>query len=374
MDQPLPSSTPATESARYVPSQSLPAVVHDWISVDFRPMATEGFDRSFGESEKAVVLALLVRDADKAIPLEEGHGRPLMQLTLFSVRFRFWDLRDVGRLLVDSVGDDSDGPPPTPPRKRPLRDAVVSGGVSGAIRWVLGELFGKLMWTQEFVFPESADFWPMRLNGHLVQSRNRVIRGAELLALAAELDRLYCTTNYGKRTARARLTRLSCQTLGVGSTRTSAATDRVSEVSADAVDTCSQLANCDLAGCFAPTHSSELEASWRTEMSAPGDEQRSTHLGSPKRSTRNVDGEVLTSFQVPISRTVDVRAIRKKLGMTQESFSQVFGLSLASLRNWEQGTRIPERPIALYLRLIEKYPEEVRREVDAMRVASSSDA
>lgn len=371
MDQPSPSGTPSTESAhRGFPSQSLPAVINDWISVDFRPRAADDFDRSFGESERAVVLALLVRDADKAIPLEEGNGRPLMQLTLFSVRFRFWDLRDVGRLLVDSVGEDSDVPPPTPPRKRPLRDAVVSGGVSGAIRWVLGELFGKLMWTQEIVFPESADFGPMHLEGHFGQSRDRAICRAALSPLAAELDRLHCTTNSGKRTARARLNRLSCQTLGESLTRTSAANQRVMEVSAGTVDTCSQLANYELAGVLAPTHSSELEASWRTGMSAPGDEQ----LGPPKRSTRVVDGEVLTSFQVPISRTVDVRAIRKKLGMTQESFSQVFGLSLASLRNWEQGTRIPERPIALYLRLIEKYPEEVKREVDAMRVASTSDA
>lgn len=84
-------------------------------------------------------------------------------------------------------------------------------------------------------------------------------------------------------------------------------------------------------------------------------------------STRVVEGEVLTTFRVPISRTVDVKAIRKSLSMTQEEFAESFGLSLASLRNWEQGTRIPERPIALYLRLIEKHPDKVRQEVDAMR-------
>lgn len=84
-------------------------------------------------------------------------------------------------------------------------------------------------------------------------------------------------------------------------------------------------------------------------------------------STRVVDGEVLTTFRVPISRTVDVKAIRKSLSMTQEEFAESFGLSLASLRNWEQGTRVPERPIALYLRLIAKHPEKVRQEVEAMR-------
>lgn len=88
-------------------------------------------------------------------------------------------------------------------------------------------------------------------------------------------------------------------------------------------------------------------------------------------STRIVGDEVLTTFRVPISRTVDVRLIRQSLELTQEQFAESFGLSLASLRNWEQGTRIPERPIALYLRLVAKYPDIVRKEVEAMRAAKS---
>jgi len=68
-----------------------------------------------------------------------------------------------------------------------------------------------------------------------------------------------------------------------------------------------------------------------------------------------------------ITRMVDVRAIRDRRGMTQEEFAKAFGLSVASLRNWEQGTRIPERPIVLYLRLIDKYPNEVMTEVALAR-------
>ena len=64
-----------------------------------------------------------------------------------------------------------------------------------------------------------------------------------------------------------------------------------------------------------------------------------------------------------VSRTVNIRATRDRLGMTQEEFATAFGLSISSLRNWEQGTRTPERPIALYLRLIDRFPKEVMEEV-----------
>lgn len=68
-----------------------------------------------------------------------------------------------------------------------------------------------------------------------------------------------------------------------------------------------------------------------------------------------------------VPRAVDVRAIRDRRGMTQDEFATAFGLSVASLRNWEQGTRMPERPIVLYLRLIDKYPNEVMAEVALAR-------
>ena len=76
-------------------------------------------------------------------------------------------------------------------------------------------------------------------------------------------------------------------------------------------------------------------------------------------------------YRVPDTRDIDVRAIRQSMGMTQEQFAAAFGLSVASLRNWEQGTRKPERPIALYLRLIARYPDEVRREIEATRTGAA---
>ena len=58
---------------------------------------------------------------------------------------------------------------------------------------------------------------------------------------------------------------------------------------------------------------------------------------------------------------VDVKAIRQKLGLSQAVFATAFGLSLYTLRNWEQGRRQPDPAARAYLRVIEVAPDVVRR-------------
>ncbi|MCI6332526.1 helix-turn-helix domain-containing protein [Desulfovibrio piger] len=58
---------------------------------------------------------------------------------------------------------------------------------------------------------------------------------------------------------------------------------------------------------------------------------------------------------------VDVKAIRQKLGLSQTVFAAAFGLSLYTLRNWEQGRRQPDPAARAYLRVIEVAPDVVRR-------------
>ena len=58
---------------------------------------------------------------------------------------------------------------------------------------------------------------------------------------------------------------------------------------------------------------------------------------------------------------VDVAAARKKLGLTQEDFASVFGVSLGTVRNWEQKRRRPEGPARVLLAMIDKDPEAVLR-------------
>ncbi len=64
-------------------------------------------------------------------------------------------------------------------------------------------------------------------------------------------------------------------------------------------------------------------------------------------------------------KPTDVRAIRTGLGLTQAEFAALFGVSVHTLRNWEQGRRTPEGPACALLKVIEKEPEAALRALAA---------
>jgi putative transcriptional regulator len=66
------------------------------------------------------------------------------------------------------------------------------------------------------------------------------------------------------------------------------------------------------------------------------------------------------TYRVHVPERIDVKAIRKGLGMTQAEFAAAFGLSLSTLRKWEQEGREPEGPARAYLKVIAKNPQAVR--------------
>jgi putative transcriptional regulator len=55
----------------------------------------------------------------------------------------------------------------------------------------------------------------------------------------------------------------------------------------------------------------------------------------------------------------DVRSIREQYGLSQDKFASLMGISVATLRNWEQGRRKPEGPARMLLRVAAKHPESV---------------
>ncbi len=71
-------------------------------------------------------------------------------------------------------------------------------------------------------------------------------------------------------------------------------------------------------------------------------------------------------YRVHVPTHVDVKAIRTKLGMTQQSFAARFGFSVNTLRHWEQGIREPEGPTRAYLLVIDRAPLVVQK---ALRIA-----
>ncbi len=66
-------------------------------------------------------------------------------------------------------------------------------------------------------------------------------------------------------------------------------------------------------------------------------------------------------YGVHIPEEIDVKAIRLRLGMTQEEFAGRFGFSIKTLRHWEQGQRAPEGPARAYLLVIDRNPKAVQK-------------
>ncbi len=58
---------------------------------------------------------------------------------------------------------------------------------------------------------------------------------------------------------------------------------------------------------------------------------------------------------------IDVRSLRRGLKLTQKQFAKIFGVSLATIRNWEQGRRKPEGPAMVLLNVIKREPKAVLR-------------
>lgn len=67
-----------------------------------------------------------------------------------------------------------------------------------------------------------------------------------------------------------------------------------------------------------------------------------------------------------VPETVDVRAIRKAEGLTQEEFAKRYGFTKGAIRDWEQRRRQPERSARILLTLIAREPETVRRVIQTM--------
>ena len=64
-------------------------------------------------------------------------------------------------------------------------------------------------------------------------------------------------------------------------------------------------------------------------------------------------------------RVPAVRALRKKLKLTQQEFSARFHLPLGTVRDWEQGTHRPDKAAQILLTVIAKDPDAVARALES---------
>ena len=79
-------------------------------------------------------------------------------------------------------------------------------------------------------------------------------------------------------------------------------------------------------------------------------------LASVKQGAEIMKGKMKPSrtFEFP---DTEVRAIRQQFGLSQDKFAHLVGISVGTLRNWEQGRRRPEGPARVLLTIAAKHPE-----------------
>ncbi|MCP3958332.1 MAG: type II toxin-antitoxin system MqsA family antitoxin [bacterium] len=56
----------------------------------------------------------------------------------------------------------------------------------------------------------------------------------------------------------------------------------------------------------------------------------------------------------------DISALRRFVGLSQIRFAEALGISVHTLRNWEQGRRKPEGPAVALLRIAARHPRIIR--------------
>ena len=61
----------------------------------------------------------------------------------------------------------------------------------------------------------------------------------------------------------------------------------------------------------------------------------------------------------------DVAALRRFICLTQQQFADALGISVHTLRNWEQDRVVPDGPGLALLRIAARHPRIVRQNLDS---------
>ena len=93
---------------------------------------------------------------------------------------------------------------------------------------------------------------------------------------------------------------------------------------------------------------------------------------TPEHLARSIKASVRRSLMRGEFETGgDVAALRRFVGLTQTQFARAIGISVHTLRTWEQGRRHPEGPAVALLRIAARHPRIIR---ESLATATSSAA
>jgi putative transcriptional regulator len=74
------------------------------------------------------------------------------------------------------------------------------------------------------------------------------------------------------------------------------------------------------------------------------------------------EGGAILSGKIPPARSQvmegpEIKRIRDNYSLTQGAFATMLGISIATLRNWEQGRRSPDGPARILLQVAARHPD-----------------
>ena len=75
----------------------------------------------------------------------------------------------------------------------------------------------------------------------------------------------------------------------------------------------------------------------------------------------HLKGEDVPGLVVHIPAEIDVAVIRQTIGLSQIEFADWIGVPERTVKNWEEGRRVPQGPVRVVLTIIRKEPDAVRR-------------
>ncbi len=86
-------------------------------------------------------------------------------------------------------------------------------------------------------------------------------------------------------------------------------------------------------------------------------------IESMQEAAKHAAGKKVRGLRVSKVELPDVRATPLSLKMSQHHFAAAYRIPLPTLKNWEQGRRVPYGPAAAYLLAIKRRPKEIMEAV-----------
>jgi len=86
-------------------------------------------------------------------------------------------------------------------------------------------------------------------------------------------------------------------------------------------------------------------------------------IGAMAEAAAHAEGKDVAGIRVSTVDlgTVDAKAVRRKLHLTQDEMATMLGTSSSGYKKWEQGQRQPSGAARTLLRIMEREPEAVLR-------------